>query len=86
MFGSRCSSVVIEIGLWARSRIRGFRVGVRDFRLLHSIETGSGAHTGTYRMGTGYISWGRSGLGREADYRLRTSAEVKNAIRYTYTP
>jgi hypothetical protein len=68
MFGSRCSSVVIETALWARSRIRGYRVEVRDFRLLHSTETGSGAHTGTYRMGTGYISWGAKWPGREADY------------------
>jgi hypothetical protein len=30
-----------------------FSVGARDFSLLHSVETASGAHPASYLMGTG---------------------------------
>jgi hypothetical protein len=31
---------------------------VRDFSLLHDIQTGSGDHSLSYSLGTGVLSWG----------------------------
>jgi hypothetical protein len=51
--------------------------GPRDFSLLHRVQTESGAHPASYRMGIGDFSpGGRSVL--EADHSPPSSAEVKN--------
>jgi len=46
--------------------------------LCHRVQTGSGAHSACYRMGT-YGSYPRSKRpGREADHSTPSGAEVKN--------
>jgi hypothetical protein len=52
----------------------------------HSVQTGSGAHSPSYLMGTrgSFVEIKRSG--READYSHPSSVEVKNAWSYTSTP
>jgi hypothetical protein len=56
-----------------RLRSRGWiPSGVRNYDLLHSIQTGSGAHPASYPMGTG-----GSLPGVKADHSPPTSAEVK---------
>jgi hypothetical protein len=47
------------------------------FFLMHSVQTGSGAHPASYPMGTGAISLGVKLQGREAD-NSPSNAEVKN--------
>jgi hypothetical protein len=57
-------SVLISLcshGVWAeRPRGNGvqFPAGVRDFACLQCVQTGSGAHTASYSMGTGATSAG----------------------------
>jgi hypothetical protein len=53
-------------------------VGVRDFSLLHSGQTGSEAHSASYPMGTGGFSLGVKWRGLEADTSPPPTAEVKN--------
>jgi hypothetical protein len=48
------------------------------FSLLHSVQTGSGAHPESYPMGTGALSPGVKRPGREADHSPPSSADVKN--------
>jgi hypothetical protein len=48
----------------------------RFFSLLHSVQTGSSAHTASYSMGTGDISLGVKRQGREADHSPSYSAEI----------
>jgi hypothetical protein len=45
-----------------------------DFSSSPCVQTGSGAHTASYPMGTG----GRERPGRDADHSPPSSAEVKN--------
>jgi hypothetical protein len=47
--------------------------------LRHRIQIGSGAHKGSYPMGTGGPFPGVKRHGREADHSPPSSAEVKNA-------
>jgi hypothetical protein len=56
-----------------------FLAGSRDFSLLHSVQTASGAHPASYPMGTeaGYSVVKRPR--READHSPPSIAEVKNA-------
>jgi hypothetical protein len=70
--GSRDRSVRISTGyeMDGRGSIPG---KTRDFTLLYSVQTGSGAHQASYPMGTGVK---RSK--READHSSPSSAEVKN--------
>jgi hypothetical protein len=57
-----------------RARRPGFDSQKRQvFSLLHSVQTGSGAHPASYPMCTGVKR-----LGREADHLNPSSAEVKN--------
>jgi hypothetical protein len=58
----------------------------REFSLLHSVQTYTGAHPASYLMGTGVLSQGIKRPGREADHSPQASAEVKNAWIYTSTP
>jgi hypothetical protein len=53
-------------------------VGARDFSLLHSVQTSSGAHPVSYEIGTGGSFTGVKELRREADKSHPSSAEVKN--------
>jgi hypothetical protein len=60
------------------------RAGVRfpaeagDYSLLHSIQTGSGAHSGSYRMGREGSFPGVKRPGREVDHSSPSSVKVKN--------
>jgi hypothetical protein len=45
--------------------------------LLHIVQTGSGVHPTSYKMGTGGSFPGVKRQGREADHSPLTSAEVK---------
>jgi hypothetical protein len=69
---------------------RGLRVqvpaGAGNFSFLHRFQTGSGAHSASYPMGTGSPSAGVKRPGREANHSPPPSAEVKNAWSYTSTP
>jgi hypothetical protein len=51
----------------------GFQAGARDFSLLHSIKTGSGAHPASYLMDNAG-SFPRP----EANHSPPSSAEIKN--------
>jgi hypothetical protein len=59
------------------ARVR-FPAGVRDFSLLHSIQTSSEAHPSYYPVGTRGSFPGVKWPGREADNLLPTNAKVKN--------
>jgi hypothetical protein len=63
--------------------LRAGRTEERDqkFSLLHIVQTGSGVHPTSYKMGPGVKR-----QGREADHSPPTSAEVKNMWIYTSTP
>jgi hypothetical protein len=51
-----------------------FQAGERGFSLLHSVQTGSGAHLASYSMDTE----GVKRPGREADHSPPSSADVEN--------
>jgi hypothetical protein len=55
----------------------GFRARGK-FSLLHSVQTGSGAHPVSYSMGTGGIFLGGRAGRRESDHSLPSRAEVTN--------
>jgi hypothetical protein len=57
----------------------------QEFSLLHVVQTGIGAHTASYSMGTRVLSPGIKRKGREADHSPPTSAEVKKMWIYTFT-
>jgi hypothetical protein len=46
------SSIGIETGYGLDGRVR-FPIGARYISLLHRVQTGSGAHSACYTMGTG---------------------------------
>jgi hypothetical protein len=54
--------------------------------LLHIVQTGSGVHPISYKMGTRGPLPGVKRQGREADHSPPTSAEVKKIWIYTTTP
>jgi hypothetical protein len=54
--------------------------------LLHNVQTGSGVHPTSYKMGTGGSFPGIERQGREADHSPPTSAEFKKMWNYTSTP
>jgi hypothetical protein len=77
---SRGSSVSIVTG--PRTGQPGFHCQHeqgRYFSLCHRVQTGSGAHSASYPMGTAALSPGIKRPGREAEYSPPSSAEVKNA-------
>jgi hypothetical protein len=49
---------------------------VQDISLLNSVQTGSGAHSASYVMGTGALSPGVKRLGRKTDQSPPCSVEV----------
>jgi hypothetical protein len=55
-----------------------FPAEARDFSLPHCVQTGPGTHTASYTMGLWVLSPEVKRPGREADYTLPSSAEVKN--------
>jgi hypothetical protein len=55
------------------------------FSLLHIIQTGSGVHPTSNKMGTRSSFTGVKRQGREADHSPPTSAEVKKMWIYTFT-
>jgi hypothetical protein len=72
--GSRDSSAGITAG-WTIG-IRG-PTGARDFTLLHSVETGSGAHPSSLPVAIGSPSPGVKQPQREADTSPPSSSEVR---------
>jgi hypothetical protein len=54
--------------------------------LLHIVQTGSGVHPTSYKMGTGGSFLGVKRQGREVDHSPPTSAEIKEMWIYTSTP
>jgi hypothetical protein len=84
---SRDSSVVYR---WAMGWMIGCSCPGRawkvQFSLHHRVQTGSGVHPVSYPMSIkGSFPWGKV-AGREADHSLPSSAEVKNAWSYAFTP
>jgi hypothetical protein len=59
---------------------------VKEFSLLHVLQTGSGVHPTSYAMGTGAHYPGVKWLGREADHSPPASAEIKEMWIYSLTP
>jgi hypothetical protein len=60
-----------------------FPAGAGKFSVLHPIQTGSGAHSAFYIMGTGgsFPVKGGERPGRETDHSPHSSADVKKAWR-----
>jgi hypothetical protein len=73
MCTNRGSSFGVALGYGVR-----FSARARDFSLLRSVKTGSGAHPASYPKGTGALSPGVKRAGRETDYSFPSSADVKN--------
>jgi hypothetical protein len=67
------------------SRVR-FPAGAGNFSLHQRVQNGSGTHPATYPRGTRGSFPGVKRLVREADHSPQSSAEVKNAWSYTFTP
>jgi hypothetical protein len=59
---------------------------VKKFLLRHIVQTGSGVHRTSYKMGTGGSFPGVKRQGREADHSPPTNAEVKKMWNYTSIP
>jgi hypothetical protein len=59
---------------------------VHKFLFLHVVQTGSGVHPTSYKMGTGGSFPGVKRQGREAEHSPPPSAEVKKMWIYTSTP
>jgi hypothetical protein len=62
------------------------RQGKKKFSLLHIVQTGSGVHPTSYKLGTGVSFPGVKRQGREPDHSPPTSTEVKKMWIYTSTP
>jgi hypothetical protein len=86
--GSRDSSVGIatDYGLDDQGGGSSSSGRVKKLSLLHIVQTGSGVHRTSYKMGTGGSFTGVKRQGREADKSPPTSAEVKKMWIYTCTP
>jgi hypothetical protein len=80
------------IAQWYSAGLRAGWSGVRvptragDFSLHHRVQTGSGAHPASCPMGNSGTFPGVKRQQREADHSPPSSAEVKNALRYTALP
>jgi hypothetical protein len=55
-----------------------FPARLRDFSLLHSVQTGSGVHLASYAMGTWNLFAGVKRPGREADHSHPVRVEFKH--------
>jgi hypothetical protein len=71
-----------------RAGLSGVRVpvGAGNFSPHHRVQIGSGAHLAFYLGVKGAVSVGIKLPGREADHSPPSSAEVRNAWIYTFTP
>jgi hypothetical protein len=56
-----------------------FSVRAKNLSLLHSVQTGSGAHAASYPTSTGCSSSRLKRLGREAGHSTPSVAEVKSS-------
>jgi hypothetical protein len=85
---SQDSSVGIETDYGLNDRMNGVRLpaGAGNLSLPHRVQTGSGAHSASYPMGTRVLYLGVKRSGRKADHSPPSTAEVKNASSYTSTP
>jgi len=64
-----------------------FPAGAKSFSLRHRVQTGSGAHSATYPMGTEALCLGVKWPGREADHSPPSSARVKECMElYLHSP
>jgi hypothetical protein len=72
------SSVGIVMGYGLKDR-RSIPGRSKNFSLLHSVQTCSGAHPASYPMGTGALSPGVKGPGREAGHSPPSSAKAKSS-------
>jgi hypothetical protein len=79
---SRNSSVGIATGYRLDDRMIWVRFSpmTGNFSLRHHVQTGSGAHSASYPMGTGDLSLGIKGLERETDNSLPSGAKVKECV------
>jgi hypothetical protein len=86
---SRDSSVGIATVYGLDDRMIGIRfpAEARNFSLPHHVQTGSGAHSASYPMGTGGSFAGVKRPVREADHLPPYSAEVKECVElYLHSP
>jgi hypothetical protein len=67
-------------------RVR-FPAGAGNFSLRHRVQTGSGAHSASYAVGTGALSLGVKRSGCEADRSPPSSAEINECVElYLHSP
>jgi hypothetical protein len=76
-----------QCGDYATSWTTGVRfpVGAGIYSVRHCIQTGRVAHPASYQMGNGGSFFEIKPSERDADHSFPSSAEVKNAWRYTST-
>jgi hypothetical protein len=80
-FGRRVSSgsIVSDYGLDDRAIVVRTPAGAKDFSSILCVQTGSGAHPDSCKMGTGGpFPGGKARPGRDADHSPPSSAEVVN--------
>jgi hypothetical protein len=71
------SPLILGYGLDDQGFSVRFSAGVGNFTLHHRVQNGSGAHPGSYPMGSG--GGGIKRPGREPDHSILSSAKVENA-------
>jgi hypothetical protein len=72
-------SIVSDYGLDDRAIGARSPAGAKDFSSSLYVQTGSGAHPASCKMGTGGpFPWGKARPGRDADHSPPSSAEVVN--------
>jgi hypothetical protein len=73
----------IELTAW-KAEVQ-FPSGARIFSLLHSVQTGSGAHSTSYSVDTGGSLPGLKRPGRETDHSLHLMARSRMVELYLYS-
>jgi hypothetical protein len=64
-----------------------FPAGVRDFSLLHSVQTGSSTHPASYPVGKGTLSLGvKWGTGVKLTTHLHLVLRVRTLELYLHSP
>ena len=63
---------------WAGELLNHNLIRADDFSVLHSVISGSGAHSGSYSMGTGCPVPVGTALGQEADHTPPPNAKFRN--------
>jgi len=69
--------------VWWLGHWLGDAEGITEFSLSLNAQTGSGAHSASFSVGTGVLFWAVKRLGPEAENSLPSSVEVKNEWSYT---